>query len=139
MIRVTSGLLVIIGLIGGTFTDQRPDTPSLRRGGYEVVEVDFHVHSFLGDGMLSPFVLVSRARYQGLHAIAITDHNRVFAAKAGRWYSRLTGGPTVLVGEEVTAPGFHLLAVGIDKHVTWRQSSRVIGSAWSSRINSEFP
>lgn len=123
MIRVTAGILVIIGLIGGTFTEHPPDNPVVRRGGYEVVEVDFHVHSFLGDGMLSPFVLVSRARHQGLHAFAITDHNRLFAAKAGRWYSRLSGGPTVLVGEEVTAPGYHLLAVGISKHVTWRRSA----------------
>ena len=123
MIRVTAGLLVIIGLIGGTFTERPPDTPVVRCRGYDVVEVDFHVHSFLGDGMLSPFVLVSRARYQGLNAIAITDHNRLFAAKAGRWYSRLTGGPTVLVGEEVTAPDFHVIALGISKHVTWRQSA----------------
>lgn len=123
MIRITCGILVIIGLIGGTLTDQAPDTPVARRAGYDVVEADLHVHSFLGDGMLSPFGLVSRARHQGLHAFAITDHNRLFAAKAGRWYSRLVGGPTVLTGEEVTAPGFHLIAVGIDKHVTWRQSA----------------
>ena len=126
MIRITSGILVIIGFIGGAFIDHAPDTPVVTRGGYEVVEADFHVHSFLGDGMLSPFGLVSRARHQGLHAFAITDHNWIFAAKAGRWYSRFVGGPTVLVGEEVTAPGFHLIAVGIDKHVTWRQSAAEI-------------
>ena len=123
MIRVASGILLIIGLIAGTLVDRGPDTPDVRRGGYDVVEADFHVHSFLADGMLSPFALVSRARHQGLHAVAITDHNRLFAAKAGRWYSRLVGGPTILVGEEVTAPGFHVIAVGIDKHVSWRQSA----------------
>jgi predicted metal-dependent phosphoesterase TrpH len=123
MIRIISGILVITGLIGGTYIDRAPSTPVVRRGGYEVVEADLHVHSFLADGMLSPFGLVHQARQQGLHAFAITDHNRVFAARAGRWYSRLVNGPTVLVGEEVTAPGFHLIAVGIDKHVTWRQSA----------------
>ncbi len=123
MIRITSGILVLIGFIGGTFADRAPDTPVVRRGGYDVVEADFHVHSFLADGMLSPFGLVSRTRQQRLHAFAITDHNRVFAARAGRWYSRLVGGPTVLVGEEVTAPGFHIIAVGIDKHINWRQSA----------------
>lgn len=123
MIRAASGILVLIGLIGGTLTEHPPDTPAVKRGGYDVVEVDFHVHSFLGDGMLSPFVLVSRARHQGLQAIAITDHNRLCAAKAGRWYSRIAGGPTVLVGEEVTAPEFHLIALGINKYVTWRQSA----------------
>jgi PHP domain len=123
MIRLTCGILVLIGLIGGTVTDHAPNTPVVRRGGYDVIEADLHVHSFLGDGMLSPFALVSRARHQGLHAFAITDHNRIFAAKAGRWYSRVVGGPTVLVGEEVTAPGFHVIAVGIDKHVPCRQSA----------------
>jgi predicted metal-dependent phosphoesterase TrpH len=123
MIRITSGILVIVGLIGGTFSDRAPDTPAVRRGGYNVIEADFHVHSFLGDGMLSPFALVSRARRKGLHAFAITDHNAIFGAKAGRWYSRLIGGPTVLVGEEITAPGFHVIAVGIDEHVTSRQSA----------------
>lgn len=123
MIRIISGILVIIGLIGGTYTDRAPDTPVVRRGGYDVVEADLHVHSFLADGMLSPFAIVHQARQQGLHALAITDHNRVFAAKAGRWYSHLVNGPTVLVGEEVTAPGFHMIAVGIDQHITWRQSA----------------
>lgn len=123
MIRAAAGILVLIGLIGGTFTEHPPDTSVVKRGGYDVVEVDFHAHSFLGDGMLSPFALVSRARYEGLRAIAITDHNRLFAAKAGRWYSRLAGGPTVLVGEEVTAPEFHLIALGIDRYVSWRQSA----------------
>jgi predicted metal-dependent phosphoesterase TrpH len=123
MIRVTSGILLLIGLIGGTFIDRAPGTPVVRRGGYDVVAADFHVHSFLGDGVVSPFALVARARREGLDAIAITDHNRVFAARAGRWYSRLVGGPTVLVGEEVTAPSFHIVAVGIDKYVTWKKSA----------------
>jgi len=123
MIRLTCGILVIIGLIGGTFTDHAPDTAVVRRGGYDVVEADLHVHSFLGDGMLSPFGLVSHARHQGLHAFAITDHNRIFVAKAGCWYSRLVGGPILLVGEEVTAPDFHVIAVGIDEYVNFRQSA----------------
>lgn len=114
---------MITGLAAGTLTDRTSDTGAVRRGGYDVIAVDFHVHSFLGDGMLSPFALATRARRQGLHALAITDHNRLFAAKAGRWYSRFIGGPTVIVGEEITAPGFHIIAVGIDKHVTWRQSA----------------
>lgn len=138
MIRVTSGILMIIGLVAGTFTDHAADTPVVTRGGYDVVEADFHVHSFLGDGMLSPFALVSRARHQGLHAFAITDHNRVFAAKAGRWYSRLVGGPTVLVGDEVTAPGFHLIAVGIDSTSPGDNRPRRISRTFIARAVSQL-
>ena len=123
MIRRIAWVFVITGLVVGTFKDRVPDTPVVRRGGYDVLAVDFHVHSFLGDGTLSPFALVARARHQGLQAFAITDHNRLFVAKAGRWYSRLVGGPIVIVGEEITAPGFHIIAVGIDKYVSWRQSA----------------
>jgi hypothetical protein len=123
MTRIISTVFVVIGLVAGTFADRQPETPAERRGGYYVIAADFHVHSFMGDGMVSPFALVARARRQGLHAFAITDHNRIFMAKAGRWYSRFTGGPTVIVGDEITAPGFHMIGVGLDKHVTWRQSA----------------
>ena len=35
---------------------------------------DFHTHSFLSDGVLSPIELVRRAYVQGYQVIAITDH-----------------------------------------------------------------
>ena len=123
MLRIAFGILVVVGIVGGTLTDAARDTPPAERGGYKVVEADFHVHSFFGDGLLSPAGLVSQARRQGLHVIAVTDHNQVFAAKFGRWFSRVVEGPTVLVGEEITAPGFHIIAVGLDERVAWRQSA----------------
>jgi hypothetical protein len=123
MIRLTSVVLVILGVIGGALSDSAESNPESKRTRYEVVEADFHVHSHAGDGMLSPFGLVLLAQQKGLKALAITDHNQIFGAKAGRWFSRLIGGPTVLVGEEITAPGFHLIAVGIDRRITWRQSA----------------
>ena len=120
--RYVSGALLLIGLLGGTL--HRPSRPSepAERGGYKVVEADFHVHSHAGDGLLSPFGLVYFARRQGLHAFAITDHNQIFAARAGKWFSELMGGPTVIVGEEITAPDYHLIGVGLTERVTWRQS-----------------
>lgn len=36
--------------------------------------IDFHSHTFLSDGVLSPAELVQRAVAAGYHAIAITDH-----------------------------------------------------------------
>lgn len=35
---------------------------------------DFHTHTFLSDGVLSPMELIRRALVRGYHAIAITDH-----------------------------------------------------------------
>ena len=62
------------------------------------------------------------AERQGLDAIAITAHNEVADAKVSRWFSRLIGGPTVLVGEEILAPDHHVIAVGIDRVVDSRVS-----------------
>lgn len=123
MLRLVSIALVLLGVVGGTFLDSPRDVPPAERGDYKIVEADFHIHSHLGDGILSPFGLVLHARRQGLHAIAITDHNQIVAAKWARWFSNLIGGPTVLVGEEITAPGFHMIAVGLNNRVSWRQSA----------------
>lgn len=123
MLRIISGLLVLLGIIAGTLFDSVRNPSRNERGEYQIIEADLHMHSHLGDGMLSPFSLVLRARRQGLHAIAITDHNQISAAKLARWFSTLIGGPTVLVGEEITAPTFHLMAVGLNERVTWRQSA----------------
>jgi predicted metal-dependent phosphoesterase TrpH len=122
MLRTISGMLVLLGIVSGTLSDSAQSPSRNERGGYEVIEADFHVHSHFGDGILSPFSLVLQARRQGLQAIAITDHNQIFGARCARWFSKLIGGPTVLVGEEITAPAFHLIAVGLNERVTWRQS-----------------
>jgi hypothetical protein len=123
VLRLISIILVLIGIIGGTLINQVQDAPPAERAGYKVVEADLHVHTFFNDGLLSPFALVLHARHQGIHALAITNHNQVAAAKLGRWFSRLVSGPTVLVGEEITAPGFHIGAIGIKEHISWRQSA----------------
>jgi PHP domain len=123
MLRIISGLLVLFGVLTGTLSDSWRNPIPHERGGHTIIEGDFHVHSHSGDGALSPFGLVLESRRRGLHTIAITDHNQVFSAKCGRWFSRLIGGPTVLVGEEITAPDFHLIGVGLSNRVTWRQSA----------------
>ena len=35
---------------------------------------DFHTHTFLSDGVLSPIELIRRALVRGYKAMAITDH-----------------------------------------------------------------
>jgi hypothetical protein len=91
------------------------------RAGYRVLEVDLHAHTTFSDGLLSPIDLVTQARRRGLDAFAVTEHNLLFPAKVARAWSRLVGGPPVLLGEEVTTGRYHLLAIGIESRVPARQ------------------
>lgn len=114
--------LLLAALAAGTISDVSPRRPPLFIGGYRVLSADFHVHSFpLSWATLSPWDTVLEARRQGLDAIAMTPHNHVWVSKTGRWISTLVGGPTILVGEEIVAPRFHILAVGIESTISWRQ------------------
>ncbi len=115
--RVSLALLALGGL-GGLVFDGAPPRRVVTRAGYRVLEADFHVHTRFSDGFLSPIDVVLHARRNGLDALAVTEHNLVYPAKMARWFSRLIGGPTVLVGEEVTTDRFHLIAVGITERVS---------------------
>jgi predicted metal-dependent phosphoesterase TrpH len=120
--RWISACLVLAALAAGTLSDVPRKNPPIVLGGYRVLAADFHVHSFpLSWATLGPWDTVLEARRQGLDVIAMTGHNHVWVAKAGRWFSRLAGGPTVLVGEEIVAPRYHILAVGIQNTISWRQ------------------
>jgi hypothetical protein len=101
-------------------------------GGRVLAAADFHVHTFpLSASTLAPWDLVVEARRQGLDALAITGHNQVLAGKLGRWFSRWIAnripnwidGPIVLAGEEIHAPDYHLIALGIDTTVSWRRTA----------------
>lgn len=61
------------------------------------------------------------ARHDGLDVIAMTPHNHIWVAKVGRWFSEHVGGPTILIGEEIVTPRYHLLGVGIHEVIGWRQ------------------
>jgi hypothetical protein len=89
-----------------------------------VIAADFHAHpAIVSAAALAPWDLVLEARRQGLDAVAITPHNQVFPAKIGRWFASRTGGPTVIVGEEIRGPRYHLIALGIDHRIGWRQAA----------------
>jgi hypothetical protein len=115
--------LVAYGVIVGTALDVPRTRPPLEVAGYQVLEADFHVHAFFGDGWLGPWDLVLEARRRNLHAFAITNHNQTLVARIGRWCANRLGGPIVLVGEEITAPAYHIAAVGLRSTVSWRQSA----------------
>jgi len=118
--RIFSAALLFAGLVTGTLSDAPRTSPPLNLGGYRVLAADFHVHAYpFSASTLAPWDLVLEAERQGLDAIAITPHNHIAGGRAARWFSRLVGGPTVLVGEEIHAPQYHMIAVGIHSTVSW--------------------
>jgi hypothetical protein len=117
--------LMLVSLAVGSLSQSSPSHPRpLFVAGYQVLAADFHVHSFpLSWSTLSPFETVLEARRQGLDAIAMAGHNHLWVSQLGCWFSRRIGGPTVLPSEEIHAPGYHLIALGIGRAVSWRQTA----------------
>ena len=126
--RWAGGCLLTVSLILGTLADKPREHSELMLGGYQVLVADFHVHSFpLSWSLLTPFDTLIEARRQGLDVVALTPHNHTWVAKAGQWFSKFTGTPIVLVGEEIHSIHYHTLAVGITNTIDWRQpASRAI-------------
>ena len=77
---------------------------------------DLHIHTMASDGTASVVDILDHvAQHTELDVIAITDHERIDAALAGRSMARERGlGFEVVVGEEVTTLGGHLLALWIE-------------------------
>jgi hypothetical protein len=135
--RVTIGLITwLVGLTLGSVSatqqdslsrDPVPGAAGPREAGYEMLAADFHVHSFPGDGALLPWQAAAEARRRGLDAIALTNHNHGLQWRLARIASGwMPSHVIVLRGEEVTAPGFHIAAVGIDDLVRPARSPRTV-------------
>lgn len=97
--------------------------PPRQAGGYEILDADFHVHGFAGDGVLAPWALRREVQRASLEVFALTNHNQTFTARFARWLTESTPGPLVIVGQEVTARDFHISAVGIESTVDAEQSA----------------
>jgi len=128
VITRAAAILLLVAFVTGWILDRPREHAPLTLAGYRVLAGDFHTHSTTwSDGGLTPFGIVLEAGRQGSMWVAITGHNQVADAKAGRWFSALTGGPTVLVGQEIISPSrgavpdHDLIAVGIESVVDWRQ------------------
>jgi hypothetical protein len=121
--RGFSAALVVAGLLAGTWSESIPE-PLARRSpaGEWILAADFHVHAFPGDGALPPWALRHEAARAGLDVFTVSNHNRVSTARLARWMSQQSPGPMVIVGQEVTARGFHVIAAGIEERVNWETS-----------------
>jgi hypothetical protein len=80
---------------------------------------DLHIHTAASDGIAGiEEILEHVAARTDLDVVAITDHERIDAALAGRAMARTRGYRfEVIVGEEVTTRGGHLLGLFLEQPV----------------------
>lgn len=92
---------------------------------------DLHIHTVASDGVADVVSILDDVAARGeLDVIAITDHERIDAAVAGRAMAQDRGLPVeVIVGEEVTTLGGHVLALFIDRRIRpYRTIGRTIAA-----------
>jgi predicted metal-dependent phosphoesterase TrpH len=87
---------------------------------------DLHIHTIASDGIADVVSILDHVAERGeLDVIAITDHERIDAALAAQAMARDHDvGIEVVVGEEVTTLGGHLLALWIDRPIRPYRSLR---------------
>lgn len=83
---------------------------------------DLHVHPFPGDGALTPWQLQREASRRGLDVIAVAGHNNRVALTLTRAFGLLSDTPIVIDSQELTSPGFHIVAVGVKEMIDWKAS-----------------
>jgi hypothetical protein len=87
---------------------------------------DLHIHTVASDGTATATAILDHVeRHTDLDLIAISDHDRIDAAVAARAMAADRGlRAEVIVGEEVTTLGGHLLALFIDRPIRPYRSLR---------------
>ncbi len=80
---------------------------------------DLHIHTLASDGTAGAIAILEHAeRTLGLDVIAITDHERIDAAVAARQMAVDRGyAVEVVVGEEITTLGGHLLGLWLEEPI----------------------
>jgi predicted metal-dependent phosphoesterase TrpH len=121
-VRLAAIALALAAAVAGGMLDRVTSEVPMPQGQFYVLAVDFHVHGFIGDGALPPWEVPREALRRGLQVIALTNHNQRWGALAVAAFS--SGWPLVLVGEEITAPKYHMSAVGLTHRVDWRLSAK---------------
>jgi predicted metal-dependent phosphoesterase TrpH len=87
---------------------------------------DLHIHTLASDGTSGIVEILEHVeRETDLDVVAITDHERIDAALAARTIARDRGmRAEIIIGEEVSTLGGHLLALFIDERVRPLRSLR---------------
>ncbi len=81
-------------------------------------KADLHIHTLASDGVSSVADILTAAEARGLDVIAITDHERVDAAHAAKAMAQARGlNVKVIVGEEVSTRGGHVVALFIEERI----------------------
>jgi predicted metal-dependent phosphoesterase TrpH len=87
---------------------------------------DLHIHTLASDGTVGVVGILEHVeRATDLDVVAITDHERIDAALAGRSIARDRGfRAEVIVGEEITTLGGHLLGLWLEEPIKPFRSMR---------------
>ncbi len=103
-----------------------PDDPGTT--GLPGMRMDLHTHTLASDGVDEVESMIRAAMQRGLAAIAITDHERLDAATAGRAMAERHEWPIeVIVGEEISTRGGHLLGLFLTERIRpWHSLKRSI-------------
>ena len=107
------------GLVVGSISDRSVLPAPPRASGYSSLTGDFHVHAFPGDGALTGWDLRTEARRRRLDVITVSNHNQTIAARIADRFSGDSERPIIIRGQEITAPGFHIIALGIETEIDW--------------------
>ena len=76
-----------------------------------MLNIDLHCHSNISDGLLCPAEVVKRAAEQGVHVLALTDHDDVDGLAEAR-AAATEAGIVLINGVEISASwGSHTLHV----------------------------
>ena len=114
-VRALAIVVLATGIAIGSVAGSATYRPPVRSGDDFILAGDFHVHAAPGDGSLTPSALRDEAARAGLDVIAITNHNHLAEAPLVAALAADDDRPIVLLGQEVTHPNYHLIAVGIDR------------------------
>ena len=93
-----------------------------------MLRIDPHVHTLASDGIHDVERMIRAALARHLDAVAITDHERMDAAVAGRAMAEYHGLPVeVIVGEEISTRSGHLLGLYMTRRIRpWHSLKRSI-------------
>jgi hypothetical protein len=125
--RVSCVLAFAAGLALAAQTSEIVAAAPQRVLGYTVLAGDLHVHGS-PDG-IPPWDAVHEARRRRLDVIALTSHNSMLGWWLWQHGPRRDPDVMVLPGEELTAVGYHMTIVGLQRTIPWHQPAAAAAAA----------